>query len=474
MKENFVITFSGKEALATNCVQIDGYWYIMNEECIHIGSYWYPLTSPLLYRDYHTGEYRKKNRETVKGIIDYNEKDGCIRDFFQMGSKVVSISEAQGGTEFVYSQEILDKIPTSFNKTLGTTTLLYKGTNSTMERLLSNCVGKKVHCYSFPEAYSSSELLKSFAKDTHNEVTKNISVNSKHVAEFGDYSFGVEFETSAGNIGEKDCHKYGLIPLKDGSISGHEYATIPMKGIDGFKLLLAQLNLLRESCYFDKECSLHVHLGGFPIDAEKIFALYRLCTSIEKPLSRMFCKYALDTRLFKAKQKDYCTSLPLKYNNFKDFYYWLSGGNVSYDGTLTYAHPQDREERAKWQMGSRYTWANFINLCFKNHGKTAEFRIHAPSFNTEKVINWLFICAALLKYADKHSSKLIKGSISIRIEDILKDSYSEEVAAQLIKYYNLRVEFFELSYIKYNDPSGHYDLQLDSKITFGTNLITNV
>ena len=40
------------------------------------------------------------------------------------------------------------------------------------------------------------------------------------------------------------------MPLRDGSIKGHEYATIPLNGTENdFKLLLAQLKLLRENCF---------------------------------------------------------------------------------------------------------------------------------------------------------------------------------------------------------------------------------
>jgi hypothetical protein len=113
-----------------------------------------------------------------------------------------------------------------------------------------------------------------------------------------------------------------------------------------------------------------------------------------------------------------------------------------------------------------------------------EFRLHEPTFNSEKVINWLFICAAFLKYAQKHTNDILNNVFPRSLEDnnvfprsledMLSSIYSSELAAELIKYYKARREFFELSYRKYSDGYGHYNLQLDPKITYGTNLIINV
>ena len=128
---------------------------------------------------------------------------------------------------------------------------------------------------------------------------------------------------------------------------------------------------------------MHVHIGGFPIKEAEIFALYNLCLRLEEQVSRMFCRQCMCTSSFKTKAKDFCNPLPGKFNSFDDLYYFLSGGNTRYRSDLYKNHPQDNENRAKWNMGHRYLWVNLINLCFKKTGKTVEFRLHEPTFNSE-------------------------------------------------------------------------------------------
>lgn len=51
-----------------------------------------------------------------------------------------------------------------------------------------------------------------------------------------DVTFGIEFETSKIKFVPNDIlMKYGLIPLRDGSIRGYEYTTIPLTGTEGIQ-----------------------------------------------------------------------------------------------------------------------------------------------------------------------------------------------------------------------------------------------
>ena len=137
----------------------------------------------------------------------------------------------------------------------------------------------------------------------------------------------------------------------------------------------------------------------------------------------------------------------------------------------------DEEDRAKWNIHARYVWANLINLLFKHKGKTAEFRVHAPTFNIQKIINWMFICAGILHYAIKHKDTLLASrvsSMSLTLEDLISAVYTRRIQEQLISYINQRKAFFNLSANKYNDPAGLLDLRLDEEEDYKTNLITNV
>ena len=53
------------------------------------------------------------------------------------------------------------------------------------------------------------------------------------LAKYLKYTFGLEFETSQGYVPEDVCYRDGLIPLRDGSITGPEYSTVVLKGGEG-------------------------------------------------------------------------------------------------------------------------------------------------------------------------------------------------------------------------------------------------
>ena len=44
------------------------------------------------------------------------------------------------------------------------------------------------------------------------------------------YTFGIEFETAGGFLPQHRLYELGLIPLRDGSITGIEFATVVLKG----------------------------------------------------------------------------------------------------------------------------------------------------------------------------------------------------------------------------------------------------
>lgn len=75
--------------------------------------------------------------------------------------------------------------------------------------------------------------------------------------------------------------------------------------------------------------------------------------------------FAFNSGRFKSKGKDYCTKLR-KMSSFEDYYTYCSGDRMRFDGCLTYPHPMDEEDRAKWNIHARYVWANLINMLFKS------------------------------------------------------------------------------------------------------------
>lgn len=253
----------------------------------------------------------------------------------------------------------------------------------------------EIYPYTFKREYEAFHNLNMFAgKQVLNKDNYKEYWAAKYLE---DRTFGLEFETSCGFIPQEECFKNGLIPLRDGSITGLEYTTVVLKGNDGLNMLHQQLEQLKKHCEFDKECSLHIHFGNFPVKERKIFILYNVALLFEKAIKKYVPKYTFRTRLYKASRKDYCKELKYKYQNFKDLY--RAFANQPYFGNLFQPHPNDIERIQKWRISTRYYWLNLINMLCYDGPKTVEFRLLRPSFDEKKIIYWMLLLNCVLKYS---------------------------------------------------------------------------
>lgn len=296
--------------------------------------------------------------------------------------------------------------------------------------------------YLFPKHYEAAESFHLF-KDAQRVLEDVQYPLSKDLG----YTFGLEFETSMGYIPQEKCFRDGLIPLRDGSISGIEYSTVVLEGNRGLNLLRQQLNTLKEYTKFNKECALHVHMGGFPVDPISIYALYSLWHAVERELERReyVPKMTFHTSAYKANGKDYCNMLSGRVATFEQLFEKATGKR--YLGSLVQPHPADIEKRAKWNIKARYYGLNLINmLCYKGP-KTVEFRFLRPTFNYRKITLWLYILNAVLKYAEslaktwkskghcdtEHMISWIVNEKYSNIMDLLREVYDEDTVVYLNK-----------------------------------------
>ena len=197
----------------------------------------------------------------------------------------------------------------------------------------------------FSRKYEAVENFKVF--DGKQQILEKLPFRlSKHMK----YTFGLEFETSQGYIPEPICFRDGLIPLRDGSISGLEYSTVILEGDKGLSLLKQQIETLKRYTNFNKECSLHIHFGNFPLDPDKMFRLYRLCKILESSISRLVPTYTFCSSSYKDNGKDYCNKLP-SYRSFNQMYEHLVGRK--FFGDFTQPHPNDIRREAKWRIPTR-------------------------------------------------------------------------------------------------------------------------
>lgn len=280
----------------------------------------------------------------------------------------------------------------------------------TKQEILRHIGYKGVHIYpyKFEQVYEAVDHFDIFS-GKEEPVTNYKFIGSGKLK----YTFGLEYETSLGCIPEDQCFLSGLIPLRDGSISGNEYSTVVMSKSRGLNLIKQQLNLLRKYTAYNKECALHIHFGGFPVEPNYIFTLYTLCYWLQEKgeISAFTNKFVFETERYKKNGKSYCRLLPNAaiLATFDQFYNYFVGNN--FFGDLYQSHPADVEHNRKWQINTRYFWINFINiLCYKSP-KTIEFRFLRPTYNFTKICTWIMMLNALLQYAEFLTKKY--GAVNI-------------------------------------------------------------
>lgn len=266
------------------------------------------------------------------------------------------------------------------------------------------------------------EAVENFSKFKDRQVLEK---NTKYlISDYLKYTIGLEFETSIGYIPEDKCYSNGLIPLRDGSITAPEYSTIILEGNYGISLLNQQLKVLKEYTDFNKDCSLHIHFGNFPLKPDKIYNLYRLCKILEPQFEFILPPYTFYTEKYKSNGKSYCKKLEY-YSSFEKMYNKLVG--KPFFGDFTQPHPCDLYRNRKWQISTRYVWCNFINALCYNVNKTIEFRFLRPTYNFKKILLWLYIFNAMLKYAETYNVENC-----VNINNILITIYPQNLADELI------------------------------------------
>ena len=103
---------------------------------------------------------------------------------------------------------------------------------------------------------------------------------------------------------------------------------------------------------------------------------------------------------------------------------------------------------------------------------TMEFRLHTPTLNYQKIINWLFIINAIILFAEQNTEEIIRGK-KVSINDVLysyvrtneTDSLGAALYEYLLAYYKHRCEVFNTDRVNgvYASPE---ELSKDSTYVF--------
>lgn len=286
-----------------------------------------------------------------------------------------------------------------------------------------------------------------------NKQSINNFIDFKFINELP-YTFGLEFETAGGYLPQHQLYELGLIPLRDGSISGIEFSTVVLQGNMGLNLVKQQVEALDKHTIFDKDCSLHIHFGNFRLDGEVLLNVNNLfCNS---DLKKYLPEYTFSTHLYKSNtDKNYC-EYNNKFRTFSEMYLYFVGKN--FYGDLHQPHPRDLSGTRKWNIKTRYKAVNFVNaLCYSNP-KTIEYRMLRPTYNFDKILGWLFIYGAFIKYAERNditTASIYRSSVSVK--NIVKSVYSSELASILCEFLDMSERVVSAQY----SVKDYYGMRID-------------
>lgn len=446
MKE--VITYDGSIALRGDCRYIGKEFFIKNKQCFFIEGRWYRINSPKIAFDHEKLEWVIK--DSLSSLLYYGVVS-CKGSELSYGYFTPNISKNvhfYDGSQIVFalSDLIFEGNPLF---TEGVNGIYYnKKTTKVGSAFTDILKPRKEGFYTFPFNYGSEGLIPEFSKVFNKEFVGDPLISS-HYNLLEPFTWGVEFETCRGGIPERHLAKNGLIACRDGSITGFEYTTVPLSGKTGIQEIKKACELLNKYCLFSEMESLHIHVGGFPKNIKYIVALYRLCYLIQKEIYSLFPTFYVDTSQFK--RKGYCNPLykvGMHLSDpdqiFNEIYYWLSNGDI-FKSFPNSNHPLDRSGQHKWEVSPRYIWLNLIPLIWGNKG-TIEFRCHTPTFNSTKVINWLFIIVSIMKYAISHVDDFIGKPIdnikSASLSNILSECYPADIVKILQFYIKKRISHY--------------------------------
>lgn len=444
--EEIVKTIDGTEAPRSECRYIKGDFYLVGDphikdsgQCFRVNDRYYRLSTGYIVYDELKQEYVLKNESVISGIIGFNEDGSFIMGNFSRDNlKNVNLVDRSGMGYTVMNESIMK----------GTREYKYDKSRdryahiSSQDAVKFNKLRTIDYGYKTSLTYDCRDVIGRYTDD-YNRSTLEISKNVKSYAPLlKGLTFGLEFETVRGVVPDRITRGLGLIPLRDGSIDGLEYATIPLSGEKGLQAAIESCKALEKFTEYDDSCSLHLHMGGVPRTEEYLLALFKVLCLVQDEFFEMFPIYKKYN--FGVKRKNYTqpfdaitmmnqmdktiNSSNIK-ENFDVLYRFLSRGQsypeVGNNLSNVKGHPSDPRGTSKWNITSRYFWVNLIPIVFGNK-QTIEFRIHTPTTDHNKTLHYIYICGAILNYVRDNQDVILRGGLrnKLSLHDIIVRTYS--------------------------------------------------
>jgi len=427
--EKKVVTIKGEEVPISQCRKFNKLYYKLGDiniqnsgDCYLINGKCYREETGLIVYNYSVNQYVILDNTLIRGVVDILENELIIGYFNKNDLKYSKVIDKNGNHYHLCNSEIF-KNNKEYREQLSTGDF-YHISRLPAYKFNSIIFPSKDYKYSLP--YDSKGIIEHHLKGYKNynpEISKNIK---NYAPLLENLSFGLEFETTKGHIPDRILNQYGLIPLRDGSISGIEYVTVPMEGEKGLQCTIDILKVLKERTeYSDETCSLHLHLGNVPRTKEFILAFFKVGMRIQDEIFQMFPLYKKYN--YHIKNKNYSAPLPTfeilsqldpvitSDNidiNFGVLYKYLSMGqdfkSVGNDLENVLSHPADPNGNQKWLVKCRYFLYNLVPLIFGNK-QTIEFRIHTPTYDVNKILPFIFMNSLIVNFTIRNQDSILSN-----------------------------------------------------------------
>lgn len=493
-KLRVVTTVKGDNEYRRNCKYIKGSYYLMNRDCFEIEGTWYREDSGLIVFDHEIQQWLIKSKiadgNLVRGAVGFEDDGTPIIGYFSRNPYNNLKIRSNNGTMECINPEVV-KANKFYVENIATGSYVHT------RGLTNNDIAKLKVIRNERDHQNRGYNIEDNPDDFKNKVdlfekyTPVIPKDCVSYAKFlGDITFGAEVEISEGLIAPYLQNRTGIVICRDGSIGGGpELVTIPVSGAKGLWNLKQISDILQTRGNIDINCSFHLHIGTIPTSKLFLASVYMLSRQIQDELFEMFPYYKTDPT--GVKKKNYNKKLeqmgiyPLVddskegYDSFIEDVYerifkMLTEG--AEDRIPGYQYNRKRREhpiRQKWNRSGRYYWMNLMNMIF-SHRDTVEFRLHGPTLNSQKMINWLFICNAIIKYADKYANEIIRGK-DVSLKDVLnyykkahpRNEKAKFLSEYLIAYYEERRSvLWTKAWKKEKDNVCDFDIRADKNYTF--------
>lgn len=434
-KNRIIKTYTGRNEKRSDCVRIKGQYYFKGDisvkdsgESYFVEGKYHRFNNGLIEYDHNIKKYVLIHKNHLKtGIVDVLDGKPVMGFYTANLTNNVSLLDNFSSSKSTncISKEIANKLGYRERYADGK---FYLAKNSDgvkiPDTIFTKISNKLLNKTSLPyDSRWSEGIVRRVYNQTYvpDEKNKNLNILGDWL-ETNSITFGVEFETSDGYLAERLCYQYGVLALRDGSIKGLEYVTVPLSGRKGLYTLRDICKKLKERTKFDTSCALHIHVGGLDRKESNILAAFNLGYILQNDSFDLQPYYKRGgTGVYNnGRNKDYCKKISSDiFNSINDkkalkdkfdslFLYTSDGTSFSrYERDLKKVnnHPSDPKGKSKWNIRSRYGWLNLVPILFTNK-KTIEFRHHTSTFDFEKIVNFLIFCSTFVKFAKYNDVKL--------------------------------------------------------------------